>query len=523
MFLKSVCIITVCLSSLYGSTIKHPDGFMTLRDYPELDGVKYLLCESNSKQFTLSLKNGVIVDEGGIVTKEGKIFKDTETYREDQHRLLRNKRDISKETSIFFPGKLVVISSPGQENWYHWLFQVLPRIKILVESGLQYDKIYINNLEHKWQKESLHTVMKLYDLTDECLFLTSGDSIVQASELIVPSIPFAPSKSPGFPSWLKKFIRTTFLVKEETNDYPERIYISRSKAKMRRIKNEDELIQYLKQKDFVILNLEELPIHKQAAYFYNAKTIIGPHGSGFSNLIFSNPKTSVLEIDHGLIGDDQRSFYKRMAEIMDCQYFGYYPDLVEEEFLEDDIVVDIQDFSIFLEKKRMKEVKMNHQISVRNYQTEDVGALAAIYYNTIHRINSQHYTEEQLDVWAPKSSLETEGWAKKFSRTNPMIALVGETIVGFAEFEPNGHIDCFYYHHEWIGKGVGSALMEEILKRAKASHIDQIFAEVSITAKPFFERHGFALIAEQKMVRNGIELTNFKMERNLSQKNGQTE
>lgn len=36
-------------------------------------------------------------------------------------------------------------------------------------------------------------------------------------------------------------------------------------------------------------------------------------------------------------------------------------------------------------------------------------------------------------------------------------------IVGFAEFEPNGHIDCFYCHHEWIGKGIISALMKEIL------------------------------------------------------------
>ena len=106
---------------------------------------------------------------------------------------------------------------------------------------------------------------------------------------------------------------------------------------------------------------------------------------------------------------------------------------------------------------------MKAEISIRDYQPEDVQALAKIFYNTIHKINIQHYTEEQVDVSAPITSLETEGWAKKFPRTKPIVATVGDEIVGFAEFEPNGHIDCFYCHHEWIGKGVGSALMKEIL------------------------------------------------------------
>ena len=162
-----------------------------------------------------------------------------------------------------------------------------------------------------------------------------------------------------------------------------------------------------------------------------------------------------------------------------------------------------------------RDKTMRKEISVRDYRPDDVQALANIYFNTIHKINIQHYTEEQVDVWAPTSSLETEGWAKKFPRTKPIIATVGDEIVGFAEFEPNGHIDCFYCHHEWIGKGVGSALMKEILQRAKNSHIHLIFAEVSITAKPFFEKWGFRIVTQQTIIRKGIELTNFKMERTV--------
>ncbi len=154
-------------------------------------------------------------------------------------------------------------------------------------------------------------------------------------------------------------------------------------------------------------------------------------------------------------------------------------------------------------------------IEIRKYHPEDVQALANIYFNTIHKINIQHYTQEQVDVWAPKSSLETEGWAKKFLRTKPFIAVIESKIVGFAEFEPNGHIDCFYCHHEWIGKGVGKALIKAIFEKAREYKVDTIFSEVSITAKPFFESQGFRVIAEQTIVRKNVELTNYKMEKIL--------
>lgn len=152
-------------------------------------------------------------------------------------------------------------------------------------------------------------------------------------------------------------------------------------------------------------------------------------------------------------------------------------------------------------------------IVVREYRPEDAQALANIYYNTIHTINTQHYTNTQVDAWAPATSLNGERWAQKFARTKPFVAVLGDEIVGFAEFEPNGHIDCFYCHHAWIGRGVGRALMNKILTTAHQLHIFPIFAEVSITAKPFFERQGFTVICEQTVTMNGIALINYKMEK----------
>lgn len=158
---------------------------------------------------------------------------------------------------------------------------------------------------------------------------------------------------------------------------------------------------------------------------------------------------------------------------------------------------------------------MGKKITIRSYHETDAPFLASIYFHTIHKINAKDYSAEQLDAWAPRSSLETENWMRKWEKLPPIVAVIINKIVGFAELEDNGHIDCFYCHHEYQGCGVGSALMREVEDRARKNNINKIFAEVSITAKPFFEIKGFVVKKEQIVNIRGMSLTNFVMEKIL--------
>ncbi|WP_131782883.1 GNAT family N-acetyltransferase [Legionella gresilensis] len=159
---------------------------------------------------------------------------------------------------------------------------------------------------------------------------------------------------------------------------------------------------------------------------------------------------------------------------------------------------------------------MQTKITVRPYQEVDAPALAAIYYNTIHQVNSRDYSPEQINAWAPVSSLQAERWNPKWKRIVPLVAILHDKIVGFAEFEATGHIDCFYVHHSYQGHGAGKALMREIENKAKQEQIPRLYAEVSITAKPFFEKCGFVVVKEQQVLIRGYELTNYKMEKRLN-------
>src|SRR5690242_5908128 len=84
-------------------------------------------------------------------------------------------------------------------------------------------------------------------------------------------------------------------------------------------------------------------------------------------------------------------------------------------------------------------------------------------------------------------------------------------IAGFAELQSNGHLDCFYCRKEFIGRGVGGLLLKSVEATARKLRVPALFAEVSITARPFFERRGFQLVKEQEVVVRGVSMKNYVM------------
>ena len=321
--------------------------------------IKYinLLLDQEYSQFVLELPMGVVVNEGGILTEDGYILEDTQTMNRDQHGLKKENRDLNSENPMFFKGRLAVISSPGSENWYHWLLEILPRLMVLVESGIKYDKIYINRLEQEWQKKSLKAVLDFLNISEDKLLIINTDCAVKASVLVVPSVPFIPSKGTPLPSWMVDKLRKIFLDNksdEKRSESYEKIYISRANASIRRVANEKELTKELKKLGFKILHLEKLSPHEQARIFNEARVIIGPHGSGFANLIFTNKDYMLIEIDNNYDISEPRSFYKRLTQITSGVYKPFYAPIASEDFLDEDMQIDVRKFIDFLEKSMQK-------------------------------------------------------------------------------------------------------------------------------------------------------------------------
>ena len=62
------------------------------------------------------------------------------------------------------------------------------------------------------------------------------------------------------------------------------------------ILNNDELKEFLAKEGFKIIDLNKHSFIEQISLFNRAKIIISIHGSGLTNVIFSKPKTKIIEI-----------------------------------------------------------------------------------------------------------------------------------------------------------------------------------------------------------------------------------
>jgi len=154
-------------------------------------------------------------------------------------------------------------------------------------------------------------------------------------------------------------------------------------------------------------------------------------------------------------------------------------------------------------------------MNVRPYKPEDTVALARLFTETVHSVNAADYAPEQLSAWAPDPP-DMEHWRRRLSERIAFVAELGPEIVGFATFEPDGHLDYIYAHRRFQRQGVASALFRCIEQDAISRGVSRIFTEASTTARPFFERVGFRMIASQRIKHRGISFINYRMEKSIS-------
>jgi putative acetyltransferase len=154
-------------------------------------------------------------------------------------------------------------------------------------------------------------------------------------------------------------------------------------------------------------------------------------------------------------------------------------------------------------------------LTVRRHQREDDAVLARLFSETVRAINSSDYTPQQVEAWA-SAILNLQGWLAELGGRTVFVAEHDSTVVGFATFEPNGHLDHLYVHHRFQRRGAGSLLLRQIENEAASRAMGHIFAEVSVTARAFFERHGFRVTSPQIVQVKGIPFLNYRMEKCLA-------
>ena len=249
-------------------------------------------------------------------------------------------------------GKVAVLSGLAGHVYYHWMFDILPRIELIERSQIKLrdiDCFVVNSISKPYQKETL----EILNIPQSKILESDLHSHIQATEMIVPSFP-------GYMDWVPpgtmQFLRQTFLPKINLakTKLNQKIYISRAKSRNRQLINEKEVNQFLTSQGFKTIFLEEMSVLEQVAVFANAEVVVAPHGSGLTNLVFCSPNTKVVEL---FSPNYQRTDYWMISQHLELQH--YY--LVGENFeclslrnlmyqnsLTEDILVNISSLELIL-------------------------------------------------------------------------------------------------------------------------------------------------------------------------------
>ena len=150
-------------------------------------------------------------------------------------------------------------------------------------------------------------------------------------------------------------------------------------------------------------------------------------------------------------------------------------------------------------------------MKIRKATVADLGAMQQLYCDTIRTVNAHDYTPEQIETWVSGVS----GIPARFGEQECFVAEIDEQLVGFSSLYPNGYLDFMYVHKDFQGRGIAKALLKTVEELARELSISEVTSDVSITARPFFTRHGYAVIREYTKVFKNQEFRNTWMKKKI--------
>ena len=275
----------------------------------------------------LKLKNGIASGSGYVFDETGRLIVGAahRYSRKIKKRLLSHPYQLKPHIEKF-NGTVAAVTASNQDAYFHWLFDLLPRLLMLEKTEAKPDKIYLQN-RYRFQRETLEL---LGVARTEDIISCDEFPLLSASTLIVPCHEVMDGRE--FPTWVINFIRDSFMAHVSKNESTskKRLFISRADALFRRVLNEDEILPLLQEYGFTSVKLEELSFIEQVKLFRDAEAVVLPHGSGLANLVFCSKDTKVIELlpflvlDHGFrlstaVGLDYFFLNSREGDSMLCE------------------------------------------------------------------------------------------------------------------------------------------------------------------------------------------------------------
>ncbi len=153
--------------------------------------------------------------------------------------------------------------------------------------------------------------------------------------------------------------------------------------------------------------------------------------------------------------------------------------------------------------------------ALRPFLPADAPVLAEIFQASVEELTGEDYSEAQQAAWVSLAD-DVEEFGRRLAESLTLVATIGGSMVGFASLKGTDHIDLLYVHPAAAGQGVGTLLADALERLAAARGAKRLTADVSDTARAFFEKRGFEAQRRNTVSIGDEWLGNTTMEKRLA-------
>jgi len=137
-----------------------------------------------------------------------------------------------------------------------------------------------------------------------------------------------------------------------------------------------------------------------------------------------------------------------------------------------------------------------------------------IYTTSIRSLAASYYSPEQIAAWAPVPP-DAARWQERLSHLHTIVAESDGGLAGFASYTHDGYLDFLFTHPAFARRGIATRLYQRVESALRTVRAPRVTTHASLAARPFFDRHGFQLDAEEWVECRGAYLRRFAMHKQL--------
>jgi len=260
-------------------------------------------------------------------------------------------KNFLRKTKIVKQPVLWCIDPYATGGYYHWIVEILPRLWLVKKYVPQLQFAVPDYFLERWPFVKEFMAM----LGIEKYLVLDNNHKYLIKHLVLPTRAGDPFYRQHIPlingaQWLKEAA-----LKLSSKTVGKRIYISRQKARYRKVVNEQEILPVLNQYGFTVVYLEDFNLADQISLLSRAEIVMSIHGAGLVNMVFMQEGSKLVEIRPAKVYHMYNCFYT-LSPHCKCAYYymlcDYAPQPLEHDSRIDDhsLIIDVVKFDAFIGK-----------------------------------------------------------------------------------------------------------------------------------------------------------------------------